>query len=105
MIKCPVCEAEYSYGRFICHDCEDNSIVFGKIFEKEQKIYKWNCNTSIICMELMKRELKSIESIIEKAPNIELKENQWREWNCDYSMKFNDFQLNEKKLNNFHIYE
>jgi len=105
MIKCPVCESEYSYGRFICHDCENNSIVFGKIFEKEQKLYKWNCNTSIICMELMNRELKSIESIIKTAPNIELKENKRYEWNCDYTMKFNDLQMNGRKFNPLHIYE
>ncbi len=105
MIKCPVCEAEYSYGRFICHDCESNSIVFGKIFEKECKIYKWNCNSAIIPMELMKRELKSIESIIEKVRDIELKENTHYEWNCDYTMRFNDIQIHGRKLNPLHIYE
>lgn len=105
MIKCPVCEAEYSYGRFICHDCENNTIVFGKIFEKKHKIYKWNCNSSIIPMELMKRELRSIESIIEKASDIELKENTNYKWNCDYTMRINGIQTHGPKFNPLHIYE
>ncbi len=105
MIKCPACKAIYSYGRFICHDCEENSIYFGKIFENKQKIYKWNCNTSIISMELMKRELKSIESIIEKSTKFDLKKNKHYEWNCDYTMKFNNIQIPGRNSSSFHIYE
>ena len=105
MIKCPVCKATYSYGRFICHNCEDNSMCFGKIFENEQKIYKWNCNTTIISMELMKRELKSIESIIEKIPKIKLKENEQYEWNCNYTKRINNMQISERRFNFFHINE
>jgi hypothetical protein len=100
-----MCGEAYSYGRFICHDCEDNSIIFGKIFEKKHKIYKWNCSTAMISMELMNRELKSIESIIEKVPDNELKDNIQYEWNCDYTMRLNDIQQHGRKLNPLHIYE
>lgn len=44
MIKCPACKNKYSYGRFLIHNCKDNSICFGKTFEKEQKLHNWNCN-------------------------------------------------------------
>lgn len=105
MIKCPACKTVYSYGRFICHNCEDNSLYFGKIFEKKQKVYKWNCNTTIISMELMKRELKSIESIIEKSAKFDLKKKKHYEWNCDYTMKFNNIQIPGRNSSSVHIYE
>ena len=105
MLRCPACKAEFSYGRFICHNCEENSIYFGKIFKNKQKVYKWNCNTAKISMELMKRELKSIDSIIEKIPKIDLKENEQYEWNCDYTKRINNIQISERRSNFFHIYE
>jgi len=105
LINCPVCKATYSYGRFICHSCEDNSICFGKVFEDEQKIYKWNCNTTIISMELMKRELRSMESIIEKSTKSHLKINKYYEWNCDYTKKFNNIHIPGRNCSLFHIYE
>jgi hypothetical protein len=104
MIKCPVCEAIYSYGRFIYHNCGNHSIYFGSIFEKKQKVYKWNCNTPLIRLELMKKEIKSIEATIEEVPIVELKENNHYNWNCDY-IRFNDFQMQEKKNYSLYSYE
>ena len=105
MIKCPNCEEVNSYGRFICHDCENNLIYFGQIFERQQKVYKWNCNTPLIHIRLMKHELRSIKSLIKSVPDIELKESIPYEWNCNYSTRFNPIQMNGRKYNTFHIYE
>jgi hypothetical protein len=105
LIKCPVCEAIYSYGRFIYHDCDNHSIYFGKIFEKKQKVYKWNCNTPLISLELMNKQIKSIASTTERLPVVELKENKQYTWNCDYTAKLNSFQIQEKKYNSLYSYE
>jgi uncharacterized OB-fold protein len=43
--KCPNCGAEYSYGRIICHICDNSIIFFGAMFEKKRKNYHWNCDT------------------------------------------------------------
>jgi len=45
LIKCPNCGAEYSYGRIICHLCDNSIIFFGTIFGKKRKNYQWNCDT------------------------------------------------------------
>jgi hypothetical protein len=44
IIKCPNCRAEYSYGRNICHICDNSIIFFGAIFGKKRKNYQWNCD-------------------------------------------------------------
>ncbi|MFX0001771.1 MAG: hypothetical protein ACFE88_16795 [Candidatus Hermodarchaeota archaeon] len=105
MIKCSNCQAVYSYGRFIYHNCENNLICFGQIFEGQQKVYKWNCNTPLIHIGLMKPELRSIKSLIKNVPDIEPKESYLHEWNCDYSTRFSFTQENGHKYNTFHIYE
>ena len=43
--KCPNCGAEYSYGRYICHSCDNSIIFFGAMFGKKRKNYQWNCDT------------------------------------------------------------
>ena len=37
MFKCEKCGKEYSYGRKIYHECNDNSMTHGVIFEDSKK--------------------------------------------------------------------
>ncbi|MHA1490399.1 MAG: hypothetical protein ACTSRI_12190 [Promethearchaeota archaeon] len=41
-VKCMSCGEEYSYGRKIYHECENNSIYNAILFEKNEKKYYWN---------------------------------------------------------------
>lgn len=100
LIECPECGEKYSYGRKICHICESNSIPFGKIFESESKARRWNCDSTMACMELLASDLNTIESIVKEVPHLEKLENNERDWNI-----FNNMQINERKLNNFLKFE
>ena len=44
IIKCPDCGIENSYGRNLCHVCNENKFFFGAIFNEPRKAYKWNCD-------------------------------------------------------------
>lgn len=100
LIECPECGEKYSYGRKICHTCESNSILFGRIFESERKARRWNCDTAMACLELLASDLEPIESIVKEVPHLEKLENNERDWNI-----FNNIQINERKLNNFLKFE
>ena len=101
MIKCKECGVEYSYGRHICHTCGTHSIPFGKLFENEYKVRKWNCDTTMACVELVSSELHTIESIVEHIPRVEKLEKSEYKWNNIRSNSH--FQVDEKK--NLLIYE
>lgn len=105
LIKCPVCEKEYTYGRKICHICKGNSIFFGKIFENEQKSYKWNCNTAMSYIELIESKRNTLEQFIEKTTDNEILSKKNYDWNCETANKLVKNQINERKINHFSIYE
>ncbi len=105
LIKCPVCEKEYTYGRTIYHICKGNSICFGKIFENEQKSYKWNCNTAMSCIELIESKRNTLEQFIEKTNDNEILSKNNYDWNCETANKLVKNQINERKINLFSIYE
>jgi hypothetical protein len=99
LIECPQCGEEYSYGRTICHTCEGTSLPFGKIFEPVQRTYRWNCNTAMACVELLKSNLHTVETIIKETPHREKLEKNNYEWNIFSSIKFTNVQDTERKLN------
>ncbi|MHA2390982.1 MAG: hypothetical protein ACXAEX_03360 [Promethearchaeota archaeon] len=105
LIQCPTCGVEYSYGRSICHTCEENSIPFGKIFEAKPKLRRWNCDTAMACIELLDSDLDTIELIVEEEPHLEKLENSKHEWNTISAIKFNNIQMDEKKINRFLRFE
>ena len=108
MNKCPHCGEEYSYGRSICHICEDNSLPFGKIFNRQERIHKWNCGTSLACTELLESGLDSIKSFCNEIPNatkIEVTEHTVHKWNCESFERFNNIRTDEKKPEIPLIYE
>jgi hypothetical protein len=43
VLRCEKCGKEYSYGRKILHDCGENLITHGVIFESSTRSYGWNC--------------------------------------------------------------
>jgi hypothetical protein len=60
MIKCPECGIEYSYGRNLCHACENKTIFHGSIFFEQRKEYAWNCNcTDVKATKPSKKEFPS----------------------------------------------
>lgn len=109
LINCPDCGEEYSYGRKICHTCKSNSIHFGRIFEKEQKECRWNCNTALACFKLMDNELNAVESVIDntlESSDLEIKIENNHEWNCDTAIRFNiAIRIDERKMNFYPIFE
>ena len=66
--KCSDCGMEYSFGRYICHMCGDNTILFGAIFENDRSHHRWNCATSVECAETSIDESDFRDSIIEIYP-------------------------------------
>jgi len=105
LIKCRGCEEEYSYGRKICHICKSNTKCFGKIFESEQKSYKWNCNTTMACMKLLESKINTLNQFIEKTTDIKILSKNNYDWNCETANKLVKNQINERKINPFSIYE
>ena len=97
MIECPKCGVEYSYGRSICHTCEENSLPFGKIFKPVQRTYRWNCNTAMTCFELITSEVETIETIVtEQSHREELKRTDYK-WNEISAINFNNTAIDRKK--------
>jgi hypothetical protein len=43
MLRCEKCGKEYSYGRKIHHECGENLINHGVIFEHSRMAHDWNC--------------------------------------------------------------
>ncbi|MFW9820656.1 MAG: hypothetical protein ACFFE5_13685, partial [Candidatus Thorarchaeota archaeon] len=68
MIKCPDCGLEYSYGRNICHICDDNTILFGSIFKEPRKAYNWNCRTNNGCVEHSLEDSNLSKAVINVLP-------------------------------------
>ena len=100
-IKCNECGEEYSYGRHIYHTCGSNSMPFGKIFEKECQVRKWNCDTAMACVELLSSDIHTIESIVESVPRVEKLENTEYKWNNIKALS--SIHMDEKK--NLLVYE
>jgi hypothetical protein len=123
-LKCQFCGKEYLYDMKICHSCEEKAITsglnsqdrndhkwrcdnflgqsalpFGKIFEPVQRTYRWNCNTAMACVELLKSNLHTVETIIKETPHREKLEKNNYEWNIFSSIKFTNVQDTERKLN------
>lgn len=103
LMRCLECEEKFSYGRKICHICQDNSIFFGTIFQEDKRDYKWNCNTAITCYRLLTTELESIESCISDISKInqaEIKERKQYDWNCRSTEKVID-KIDKKEEEEF----
>ena len=43
LLRCEKCGKEYSYGRKIHHECDENLITHGVIFESSTMSHGWNC--------------------------------------------------------------
>ena len=63
VLNCEKCGKEYSYGRKIYHECNDNIITHGVVFEDSRKYHDWNC-ISTIDSNLCQIEEKIIESYL-----------------------------------------
>ncbi|MBY9003853.1 MAG: hypothetical protein KGD73_07765 [Candidatus Lokiarchaeota archaeon] len=66
MINCKKCGKEYSYGRKIYHECSDNSITHGIVFESSREYHDWNC-VSALDSSLYQIEEKIIESYLSNS--------------------------------------
>ncbi len=86
MIECPECGEKYSYGRKISHNCNNNSITFGKIFELDPRSHKWNCDTAMACMKVLASHIDSAETIVGVTSRFE-------------KLETNDYKWNDLKLN------
>jgi hypothetical protein len=105
IIKCPECGIEYSYGRNICHVCDNNIILFGSIFFPSQKFRNWNClekscNDSDTIKEIGKSEIKSEET---DNKEVIMQEISRYKWNCFKSVEFTTEV--DRKVNLVYIYE
>lgn len=105
IIKCPKCGIEYSYGRNICHICEDHFIFFGAFFKGNRQEYQWNCDTKILSTDSKYSHFKSKDKM--DLENVELIMEQKRsyEWNCDPVLRVMHNSLHDKKLVYSFIYE
>ena len=65
IIKCKTCGIEYSYGRNICHVCDNNTLFFGAIFEEPRKAYQWNCDLAFNYSDVSIKEHESYEVPLE----------------------------------------
>jgi hypothetical protein len=45
VLRCPVCDEVYSYGRMISHLCGGKTFFFGATFNERPHKYQWNCCT------------------------------------------------------------
>ncbi len=66
VLNCEKCGVEYSYGRTIFHECDDNIITHGVIFENSKNYHDWNC-VSALDSDLYQIEEKIIESFISNS--------------------------------------
>jgi hypothetical protein len=103
LIECPECGEKYSYGRKICHICGEISLPFGKLLVSDIKARKWNCDTSMACMELLSSDLDTAESVVKEVPHLEKLERTEYEWNQISSIRYNNEQIDGK--NKLLIYE
>jgi hypothetical protein len=76
--KCPECGIEYSYGRNLCHVCNDNTIFFGSLFTKRNP-HKWNCEDTLECIDKLEQRsetdgYENKEIILEVITS--------HQWNC-----------------------
>ncbi|MFX1531827.1 MAG: hypothetical protein ACFFBC_11995 [Promethearchaeota archaeon] len=103
LIECPECGEKYSYGRKICHICEGTTLPFGKLLIPENKERRWNCDTTMACMELLTSDLETVESIVKEVPHLEKLERTEYEWNQFSTIRYNNEQIDGK--NKLLIYE
>ena len=96
LIECPDCGEKYSYGRHILHNCKDNSISFGKIFEASQRTYRWNCNTAMACLDTLTSEIESIETIVERKPHREKLGRTDYKWNEISTVQYKNIEIERK---------
>jgi hypothetical protein len=93
MIRCPECGIEYSYGRNLCHACDNNIIFHGSIFFEQRKEYAWNCNCTDI--KATKPSKKEFPSFLKQEQEITI----LHPWNSLDSFSYEFFPLIEKKSN------
>ncbi len=103
VIRCPKCGIEYSYGRNICHICEDHSIFFGTLFNEDRREYQWNCNSKIISDVSHINPLTS-EFLLKDAELMKEEKNSY-EWNCDPALRVIQISFFDKKLGWNLVYE
>jgi len=105
VIRCPKCGIEYSYGRNICHICEDHSIFFGALFKENRRDYQWNCNFKIISEVPKINPLTSETTLLLEDIELMMEEQNSYEGNCDPALRVIQVSLLDKKLGYNLIYE
>ncbi|MFX1494203.1 MAG: hypothetical protein ACFFBZ_07980 [Promethearchaeota archaeon] len=103
VIKCPKCGIEYSYGRNICHICEDHLLFFGTLFNKDRREYQWNCNSKIISDVSPVNPPKS--ELLLNDEELLMEEKNSYEWNCDPALRVIQISFFDKKLGWNLVYE
>lgn len=93
MIRCPECGIEYSYGRNLCHACENKTIFHGSIFFEPRKEYAWNC--SCTDMQATRPSKKEFPSFLKN----EQEEAILHPWNSLDSNRYELFSIIDKKSN------
>lgn len=108
LVKCPSCGIEYSYGRKICHICKDHTLYHGTIFLEEISCHAWNCDFAPMLSETKIRRLDSLnlKSISNSDYNdLKSEERTCYNWNCNTTLRYNHYPLNEKQISCILMYE
>ena len=77
--KCPECGIEYSYGRNLCHVCNNNTIFFGSLFDRRRNPRRWNCEDKSDYKESFDQR-SEIEGYGNKEITMEIISS--HQWNC-----------------------
>lgn len=105
IIKCPKCGIEYSYGRNICHICEDHLILFGAFFKGNRREYQWNCNTIMLSADPKDPYFKSKDKIDLDDAELIMEQKKYYEWNCDPALRVMKISFNDKNAAYSFMYE
>jgi hypothetical protein len=105
IIKCSECGIEYSYGRNICHKCDNKTIFFGSLLHQYRSYHNWNCEDSHVCLETPLTQIRGVQHIIDDNKNNEiiLIETLHHKWNCSEELQLSDNEL--KRPSCLYMYE
>ncbi|MFX1357701.1 MAG: hypothetical protein ACFFA8_10475 [Promethearchaeota archaeon] len=108
MFKCSACGKEYSYGRFLSHECGEHIINHGFLFEDDRKQYEWNPNPIVKPNQSDIKVLKKYSSkdfqILEEEYSKFDKESVYK-WNCEAPIEINSIPLSDTNIHCFLLYE
>lgn len=97
-LKCQFCGKEYLHDRKICRSCEEKAISSG-LNSQDRSDHKWRCDNFLEQSALpFGRRISKCNEPRETPHREKLEKNNY-EWNIFSSIKFNNVQNSERKLN------